>query len=918
MSSNSISMKDRFFGLASRIPQRYMPRWLKLRLLIRSGLLDYAWYRHVTHQLPADVLELAEGVWNEDRPNAAHPLFHADFYRVNYKFKGSPGEALLDYALTGESLGRKPSEWFDPVHFRRMHPDAPRDRLALALYLNNWRQWPRAHPYFDAEWYVEAYPDVAETGRNPLAHFAHDGAREGREPNEFFDAAWYLSNNQDIARSGMSAPFHFSVYGSAELRSPSARFDMRRYAARFPHYRDSGLDPLGHYLAYGRDEGLDVGRLCLGVEDFRPLTSPRVTGPQTDVVIPVYRNLEETRRCIESVLASDLPEGTRILVYNDASPEPEVSDYLRHVAKSGRILLRENPANLGFVGTVNLAMRASVEAGIASAVLLLNSDTEVANDWLSRLAAHVARDPDIATVTALSNNATICSYPSIGANPMPADCSLGELDRLAARANAGHCVDIPTGVGFCMLITHESLERVGFFDEEAFGKGYGEENDFCMRCTAAGLRNVLATDVFVRHVGEVSFASSSGEGKNRAAAVIRQRYPDYETKVANHVGLDPALAARCRLTFARWRASSAPVVALITHDMGGGTERQVQAICAAMHAHVVIRPIPGHPSRLIIENLDAFEHFSLLVDIHGAGELAELLGLMGISHVQVHHLLGHGTQIRQALALSGIPYDFHIHDYYTICPQIMLTTAQHRYCGEPDAHGCNACIAERPSNGASDIINWRLHHDWALLGAARVVAPSEDAATRMQRYHPIDIVVHPHEPPIPVQAVARRASAPTGARRGPLRVVMLGVLAPHKGKYLVLDLLAAVAARGLPLQVRHLGYLGLTDGELTEEMEPLFESSGWYREDELPGLIEAAQPDVFLFASSAPETYSFTLSAAMRTGLPIAAPDLGAFRERLRHYPGAMIFPHTTGGELLADELLRFCNVAMPEAEHAH
>jgi GT2 family glycosyltransferase len=44
-------------------------------------------------------------------------------------------------------------------------------------------------------------------------------------------------------------------------------------------------------------------------------------------------------------------------------------------------------------------------------VVILNADTEVYGNWLDRLVAHADEFPRVATVTPLSNNATICSYP---------------------------------------------------------------------------------------------------------------------------------------------------------------------------------------------------------------------------------------------------------------------------------------------------------------------------------------------------------------------------------------------------------------------------------------------------------------------------------------------------------------------------
>ena len=66
-------------------------------------------------------------------------------------------------------------------------------------------------------------------------------------------------------------------------------------------------------------------------------------------------------------------------------------------------------------------------------------------------------------------------------------------------------MEIPTGVGFCMYITRSSLNAVGLFDADRFGRGYGEENDFCMRAAKSGYKHVLAHNTFVYHAGGVSF-----------------------------------------------------------------------------------------------------------------------------------------------------------------------------------------------------------------------------------------------------------------------------------------------------------------------------------------------------------------------------------------------------------------------------
>ena len=139
-------------------------------------------------------------------------------------------------------------------------------------------------------------------------------------------------------------------------------------------------------------------------------------------------------------------------------------------------------------------------------VLLLNSDTEVPKGWLKRIMECAYSDDTIATVTPLSNNATLASVPKIFTrNELPKNYTLKKMDELVQKCSVKDYPDIPTAHGFCMYIKREALEKVGFFDEKNFGKGYGEENDFSFRCFEFGYRNVLCDNVYVLHKESQSF-----------------------------------------------------------------------------------------------------------------------------------------------------------------------------------------------------------------------------------------------------------------------------------------------------------------------------------------------------------------------------------------------------------------------------
>ncbi len=254
------------------------------------------------------------------------------------------------------------------------------------------------------------------------------------------------------------------------------------------------------------------------------------------VIVPVYRNLEATRNCLESVLSSTLPEQAGIIVIDDNSPEEAVSAYCRTVSERSNIELVINRENLGFVGTANKGFTLDNDADI----ILLNSDTIVSNDWVQRLRACAYRQDNIGTVTPFTNNGTICSYPVFPiSNSLPGQWSPGELDRAFQAGNSGLYCEIPTAIGFCMYIKRSCLDETGPFDEQSFGHGYGEECDFSLRASARGWKHALAADVFVFHEGAASFSDESNDRKKLADKILSELHPEYHELVSSFIERDP-------------------------------------------------------------------------------------------------------------------------------------------------------------------------------------------------------------------------------------------------------------------------------------------------------------------------------------------------------------------------------------------
>lgn len=605
----------------------------------------------------------------------------------------------------------------------------------------------------------------------------------------------------------------------------------------------------------------------------RPVVPPDVP---VDIIVPVYRGLADTQLCITSVLASRCKTPWRLVVLNDASPEPEVTQWLREICTTdSRILLLENEENLGFVGTVNRGMSASTQ----NDALLLNSDTEVANDWLDRLRQAAYGDERVASVTPFSNNATICSYPRFcEPNELPPGCDTASLDRVFAETNAGQAIDVPTGVGFCMYIRRDCLNEVGLFDVEQFGKGYGEENDFCRRAADAGWRNLHALDTFVLHTGGVSFGASKSQRERDAVEKLRRLHPSYDGIVHDFVAADPAWSARHAVDLARVRATGLPCVLAVLHDRGGGTVRHAAELADYLRGRAVFFSLTPAPGAVWLELLEPKSGFRLEFSVPQQwGDLLIALRALGVAHVHYHHVLGHGTDTLGLGQQLGVSWDFTAHDFYAMCPQISLTDRTDRYCGEEGEGQCGRCLDDAPAPGGLDIRQWRQRHGVLLAQARHVLVPSMDTGRRFVRMWPSsDVRLAPHTDIADVRKLPSPAVRPLD-EAAPLRIVVIGALSRIKGADLLEDV-ASLAAKGSDVEFHLIGH---AYRPLHKQPRAALTVHGAYQEDELADLLAWLKPDLVWFPALWPETYSYTLSACLLAGLPVVAPDLGAFPERL-------------------------------------
>jgi FkbM family methyltransferase len=263
------------------------------------------------------------------------------------------------------------------------------------------------------------------------------------------------------------------------------------------------------------------------------------------VVIPAYGNTDGTLRCIASCQEHADPRHT-ILIVDDASPDPLLEGRIRRLIKGyPSIRYERNPANLGFVRTCNKAVLELDRT--ENDILLLNADTVVTGGFLEEMLACLYAHPTYAVCSPRSDDATIMTFPQVQGLGYAVPKERRHALWSEFRTHLPRTSLLPTGVGFCMLIRRTVIQAYGLFDE-AYGRGYNEENDFCCRIGRHGYASVAANHAFVFHALHGSFAPEEYDAlEERNRALLLSRYPEFAERILGYIsgGTLPQEAAAC-------------------------------------------------------------------------------------------------------------------------------------------------------------------------------------------------------------------------------------------------------------------------------------------------------------------------------------------------------------------------------------
>lgn len=616
------------------------------------------------------------------------------------------------------------------------------------------------------------------------------------------------------------------------------------------------------------------------------------------IVLPLGAALDPALATIDSVLRHAASPQALVLLGDRLAVDAASA---RRPGLRGEVVTREAPL------APDAVLSSAIEALPDEDLLVISPGMLAVPLFDLRLAWSAEAAPELAALSPLSDSTPVLK----GVRRDRSVVDLVDLDRVISGLQGPAAVDAPSLLAEC------------FFLRRAACAGLAEEELASPEALANALRRRgrplgLAPHVVVGASDGLEPRPAGAAGSAFLAARSLAAVAERALAPADGFGKGAAIRRRAR-----------PRALHVTHSLGGGLEQWVRLFASAEESleSWVLRSVgrPGEFGSQLWLHDDPRDPrprrtWTLASPIAATAvhhldyrrALQEIVEELGIDLILVSSLIGHSLDALR----TGVTTAFVGHDFYPFCP------ALHIYFGGI----CVSCTPERlqrcrDENAVVDLFSGRDAAEWLVLRQAffaalrdhrvPLVVPSPSVERHYRQLAPelsdlrFELVEHAIESEalLSVRAV-RRARRPASPER-PLRAVILGRLPMIKGAEL------------LPPLVRRLGpkvELSLVGCGAAWKGEP---AGGAvirdYEPGELPGILERLDPDLAVFLSVVPETFSFTLSECFAAGIPPLATRIGSFADRI--VDGATGFLAAPNADAVAERLLALAADPIPLAE---
>lgn len=456
-----------------------------------------------------------------------------------------------------------------------------------------------------------------------------------------------------------------------------------------------------------------------------------------------------------------------------------------------------------------------------------------------------------------------------------------------------------------MYVRRAAIDDVGMFDVDAFPRGYGEENDFCMRAERAGWRHVIDDRTYVFHERSKSFKSEKTELMRAGRAVVDQRYPEYKQRTQ-------VFSKGVTISQARFNTSLAiadldgpsralPRVLFVISTMTGGTPQTNRDLMFAvmqdwepwlLHCDsktISLYKVDKPQDRLVhryhlTETIDpvTFRSFEYNSVVSG------WLHYYDFDVVHIRHLAWHSIDLPRLGRSAGAAVVMSFHDYHVLCPTVKLKDENNVFCAgacTTTEGDCKAVLwpdSSFPRLKDNWVHEWRRKYGQAMAHCDLFITTSEHARNVISKHLPLEtdrFAVIPHGRDFPTFGSTFTVSGPDDV----LKILVPGHIDESKGSGVISALLELDVVNRLQFHI-----LG-TQGFFVDD--PRVKFHGAYKREEFASVAGQIGAHVGAVLSTWDETWCHTLTEIWSIGLPAVVLDYPTVASRVNESGAGWVFP---------------------------
>jgi len=622
------------------------------------------------------------------------------------------------------------------------------------------------------------------------------------------------------------------------------------------------------------------------------------------VLMPIYNGVKETIEAINSFKNylscnkySNLE--VRFILGLDNPDNHEMKERILSLYGCYRqITIICNQVNLGFIGNCNNMFKFVRED---EEILLVNSDIIAPQaSWIEKMLEYAMKDSMIGTVTPLSNQATIFSYPipNEKAQFLLPHIDIDETNALLSDVSISELIDVPSCHGFCVLIMNTRLSLESLFDP-IFGKGYGEENDFSRRIASEGYRNICCPHVYIYHCESVSFGPAKLNLVLKNLEIVNRRHKHYALIIEKYCSNDPLRKYRnkCSIKYLEYikKKNNKELILHVCHARGGGTHKFIVDYSRKNdHAiHCLLTPLEdsGLMSLQLIQpdRSEGTYIDTVKLAFLSEKEVIQFASVHIVSRAILHSLidfLDNSTYEWVKMLISHSFSQLYFHDYHWISVFENLLDPKLKFIGSFQPCDSLVDLYLAASQNKPLVINKGSNlHRRTMKGiidqASEVIFPSKasrDIALSSYKFKNQCRVIPHDNSTNNGEKISMMASAGQAGVSKRIAIAIIGAIGPNKGAYTLFDICRYIDEHDLPLDIYVIGFT-CNDNEI--KGYPFVHIVGKYDEKDFHKIVKDLNIKSSLFLSPWPETFSYTLSLAFEHKLWPFVLNIGAPAERV-------------------------------------